>query len=144
MTTANDRPNPFHVLGLPVDADQQTVVEQAEEGMQTAASAQERELYDWAMRELIKHPHTRLGHELTEPRPTDYRDRRRDAFVRRNRGNPAKLPGHRLGPEDFDLPEAVRRTVRELIEATPAGGLATLPVTSGDTEPELEVRDVLF
>lgn len=144
---AGRRPNPFHVLGLPVDVTEQTIVEQAEEGIQTAGTAQERELYDWAMRELIGHPHTRLRHELTEPAGTDYRDRRWDAFARRHRANPADLKAHRLGPDDFDLPEAVRRVVRELLTAAPEGSreaLEALSASVGEQEPEMGVHDVLF
>ncbi|MCX3059664.1 hypothetical protein [Streptomyces beihaiensis] len=150
MTTADHhtrhrRPNPFQVLGLPVDADQQSIVERAEDGIRTAGSDQERALYDWAMRELIGHPRTRQRHALTEPPGTEYRDRALDAFARRHRPNPADLRGHRLSADDFDLPEAVRRVVRELHKSVPEAGLHALERQRPHaTDTELEARDVLF
>ncbi|MFF1360294.1 hypothetical protein [Streptomyces sp. NPDC058297] len=152
MTTpasANRRPNPFHVLGLPVDATKAHIVERAEEGIQTASTAQDRDLYNWAMRELILNRRDRLRYEVTEPPGTDYRDRRWDAFARAHRTYPEDLGGQNLRPEDFDLPQALRRTVRALATAPVAGtgdALRTTPAAAHaqDEEPELEVRDVLF
>ncbi|MFD8566501.1 hypothetical protein [Streptomyces sp. NPDC059639] len=145
MTTADRRPNPFHVLGLPSDADEQSIVERAEDGIRTAGSEQERALYDWAMRELIGHPRTRQRHALTEPPGTGYRDRAWDAFVRRHRTNPADLRRHRLTPDAFDLPSAVRRVVRELHRPVPDAARAALEHPATDAPgSELEARDVLF
>lgn len=149
LPSANRRPNPFHVLGLPVDATEADIVERAEEGIQTAPTAQDRELYDWAMRELIRNPRTRLRYELTEPPGTDYRDRRWAFFARTHRTYPAGLGGQNLSPEDFEVPRALRRTVRALAQAplTDTGdALRTAPQAARvhDQEPELEVRDVLF
>lgn len=150
MTPPTDRPNPFHVLGLPVAADRRTVVETGEDGISTAGSDEERALYDWAMRELLSHPHTRLRYALTEPPGTDYRDERWRQFARPYRAAPVDRTAPRLGPEDvdvIDVTEAVRRVVRELLRPLPDGAHAALedpwPVPD-DPEPELEVRDVLF
>ncbi|MEV2217807.1 hypothetical protein AB0H86_41355 [Streptomyces sp. NPDC050997] len=146
MTAAPGRPNPYHVLGLPVDADQQTVVEHGEDGIKTG-SDEERDLYDWAMRELIGHPHTRLRHALTEPPRTDYRDARWRRFARPYRTAPVDLGAPGLVPDDFDVAEIVRQVVRELLRPLPDGAHAVLEDPSpaaDDPEPELEVHDVLF
>jgi len=146
MTPASRRPNPFHVLALPVDADRQTIVERGEDGLKTAPEA-ERELYDWAMRELIGNELTRQRHALTEPPGTDYRGRRWDKFARRHRPAPAGPRARPLGPDDFDVTEAVRRVLRELLQPLPDGTQAVLEDRSpvaGDPEPDLEVGDVLF
>ncbi|MZD05941.1 hypothetical protein GTW43_12710 [Streptomyces sp. SID5785] len=147
MTTADRRPNPFHVLGLPSGADEQTIVERAEDGIRTASGEQERALYDWAMRELIGHPRTRQRHVLTEPPGTGYRDRDWETFVRRHRGNPADLRAHRLGPDTLDLPAALDAVVRELHRTVPdeaRQALDRLPATAAPTDTELEAADALF
>jgi hypothetical protein len=147
MTAASRRPNPFHVLALPVDADRQDIVERGEDGLKTAPE-DERELHDWAMRELISNERTRQRHALTEAPGTDYRDRRWEKFARRYRTAPAGPRTRQLGPEDFDVPEAVRAILRELLRPLPDGTRTALqdlsPTPGDDPEPELEVGDVLF
>jgi hypothetical protein len=150
MTQTNYRPNPFHVLGLPVDASNEEIVERSEELAQTAGTSEERDLCVWARGELITHPRTRRRHESTEPRHTDYeRERRWEDFARAYRRSPATGRGSadsRLLPEDFDLAAVVRVLARWLVEAEPdgLGPLFHAMPTAADGVPGLEVRDVLF
>jgi len=156
MTQTNYRPNPFHVLGLPVDTSNEEIVQRAEELTQTARNDEERDLYVWARGELITHPRTRQRHESTEPRHTDYqRERRWEDFEREYRRSSVLLRplsgqgagDSRLRLEDFDLAAVVLILTRWLTEAE-LDGLAplfqTVPVSAADGVPRLEVRDVLF
>jgi len=152
MTPSNHRRNPFHVLGLPVDATNAQIVERAEELVQTCHDAAERDLVVWAKGELITHPLVRARHERTEPGRTDYeREQRWEDFVHDHRRGPVSARtlavGAPLRTEDFDLAAVVRILTRwsadaELEAVDPL--LCPLPATEADGVTRLEVRDVLF
>lgn len=155
MTNPNRPPNPFHLLGLPVDASNEQIVERAEELVQMARDNEERDLYVWAKGELITHPRTRGRHEGTEPRHTDYeRGWRWEDFVRQYRRAPIKpealingAADQPLEPTDFDLTAALR-TVAHWVADSDAKTFSplfeTMPGRAVDGVPAVEVRDVLF
>lgn len=156
MTQTNYRPNPFHVLGLPKDTPNSEIAARAEQLLETARSDAERDLYGWARSELITNPEARARYEDLEPSDTEYeRDRRWEAFVHRHRriqptsraraGADARTP--LLSPEAFDLDAAVGLLIRWLADAEvedAAPLFQTMPATSADGVPGLEMRDVLF
>lgn len=156
--------NPFHVLGVSVDASREEIVARADELARASGSDEERTLVAWAEHELTADPLLRARYERTEPRGTDYgRQRRFEDFVRDFTPNPVTAAaladddagrpgtgegdGSRLRAEDVDLPAAVRILIRE---AADAGFDAldplfqTLPATDADGVSRLEIRDVLF
>jgi hypothetical protein len=157
--------NPFHVLGVSVDASREEIIARAAELAGTCGSGEERTLVAWAENELTTDPLLRARYERTEPRGTDYGRRQRfEDFVREYTPNPvtaARLTGEEAGKageedgdgagllraEDVDLPAAVRILIREAADA----GLdaldplfQTLPVNDDDGVSRLEIRDVLF
>ena len=152
MTPSNHRRNPFHELGLPVDATNAQIVERAEELVQTCRDDAERDRIVRAKDELITHPLTRAKHERTEPARTDYpREERWADFVHGNRRAPvaarALTDGAALSAADFDLASAVRVLTRWSVDAdfADAGPLPLeLPSTEADGVALVEVRDVLF
>ncbi|MFJ9616187.1 hypothetical protein [Streptomyces noursei] len=144
--------NPFHELGLRVDATNAQIVERAEELVQTCRDEQERDRIIRAKEELITHPLTRAKHERTEPARTDYAMHERWAdFVHDHRHAPIPrgglTEGAALSAADIELPAALRALTRwavdaELEDVLPL--LRALPtVEFGGTTP-VEVRDVLF
>jgi hypothetical protein len=146
------RPNPFHVLSLPVDATTEEVVERSHERAELAESDEERHLVVEAQRELITNPATRLSHELLEAPATDYRDQQWRTFEHRNRRPPvdcdalmaAAVPLRRT---DVDVHALITTVLENLlrgpdVDVRPA--LAAPPVRPPRGEPPLEVRDVLF
>jgi hypothetical protein len=150
MAQTNYRPNPFHLLGLPIDASTEQIVERSEELAQTAVDAEDRDRCVWARAELITHPRTRRWHESTEPRHTDYeREDRWEDFLRTYRRVPRTARGSgesRLLPEDFDLTPVAGILMQWLTEAEPdrlAPLFLALPIAADGT-PWLAVRDVLF
>ncbi|MBR7825742.1 hypothetical protein KDK95_05440 [Actinospica sp. MGRD01-02] len=156
--------NPFHVLGVSVDASREEIIARAAELARTCGGDEERTLVAWAEHELTTDPILRARYERTEPRGTDYgRQQRFEDFVREYAPNPvtaARLTGDeagrpgagdgdgsRLRAADVDLPAAVRILIREAADA----GLdaldplfQTLPATDDDGVSRLEIRDVLF
>ena len=146
------RPNPFHVLALPVDATTEEVVERSHERAELATSDAERHLVVEAQRELITNPVTRLSHELLEVPSTAYRDQEWRTFEHRNRRAPvdrelltaAAIPLRRA---DVDVRALVTSVLDDLlrppdVDIRPA--LANPPVRPTRGEPPFEVSDVLF
>lgn len=158
------RLSPFHVLGVPVDASREEIVERADELARTCGSDEQRTLVVWAEGELTTDPVLRARYERTEPRKTDYaRQQRWEDFVRDFQRNPVTAQsladdgegregagdggGSRLRPEDVDLPAAVRILIRRAADL----GLdsldplfQTMPASDADGVSRLEIRDVLF
>ena len=156
--------NPFHVLGVPVDASREQILARAEELARVSGGDEDRRLVAWAVGELTTDPVLRARYERTEPRSTDYaRQQRWEDFVRDFTGNPVTAQsladdseglegagdggGARLRAEDVDLPAAVRILIRQAADA----GLddldplfRTLPANDADGVSRLEIRDVLF
>lgn len=151
MTPPNPR-NPFHELGLRVDATNAQIVERAEELVQTCRDQAERDRIIRAKEELITHPLTRAKHERTEPARTDYEvDERWADFVHDHRRAPIPRGGLAEGPAlsaaDVDLRTAIRNLTRwaadaELEEVLPL--LRALPTAEFGGPTLVEVRDVLF
>lgn len=162
--------NPFHVLGLPVEASREEIVARADELTAGCGSDDERNLIAWAKSELTTDPVLRARYERTEPRGTDYgRQRRWEDFVRDFTGNPvtarslagggdaedgdegrervAEGGGSRLRAEDVDLPAAMRILIRQAAD-TALDSIdplfRTLPADDADGVSRLEIRDVLF
>ncbi|MDT0447081.1 hypothetical protein [Streptomyces johnsoniae] len=147
------RPNPYHVLGLPVTADDEAVVEQARDLALIADEHEERALAEWAKDELTGRPETRRLHAFLEAPATDYRADRWADFARKHRRGPVTPAALRraagpLGPEDFDLGAAARTAAGALLappEADVRPAVEAPPVPYELPErPPLEVRDVLF
>jgi hypothetical protein len=147
--------SPFHVLGVPVGASREEIVERAEELARTTGNEEDRKLIAWAKGELTTDPTLRARYERTEPRSTDYtRQQRWEDFVRDFQRNPVTTQsladaggGAQLRAEDVDLPAAVRILIRRAADA----GLdsldplfQTMPANDADGVSRLEIRDVLF
>jgi hypothetical protein len=156
--------SPFHVLGVPVDASREQIVERADELARTCGTDEDRKLITWAKAELTTDPALRARYERTEPRGTDYpRQQRWEAFVRDFTRNPVTAQslaaesegqdgagadgGSQLRDEDVDLATAVRILIRRAADA----GLdsldplfQTIPANDADGVSRLEIRDVLF
>ena len=156
--------SPFHVLGVPVGASREEIVERADELARTCAGDEDRKLIVWAKGELTTDPVLRARYERTEPRSTDYaRQQRWEDFVRDFERNPVTTrsladdgegqegagdgDGSRLRAEDVDLAAAVRVLIRRAADA----GLdsldplfQTMPANDADGVSRLEIRDVLF
>ena len=155
--------SPFHVLGVPVGASREEIVERADELARTCGD-EERKLIAWAKGELTTDPVLRAWYARTEPRSTDYaRQQRWEDFVRDFERNPVTTrsladdgegqegagdgAGSRLRAEDVDLAAAVRVLIRRAADA----GLEsldplfqTMPANDADGVSRLEIRDVLF
>ncbi|MEV7426078.1 MULTISPECIES: J domain-containing protein [unclassified Streptomyces] len=145
------KPNPFHVLGLPVSASDEEVAERFRElaltGTQDAGA-----LAEWAKDELMGLPETRELHVLLEVPGTDYRGERWEDFARQY-GRPPVAFDARSGPAeppraaDFDLTAVARRLLDGML-TPPAvdirAALDNAPVPLRLERPPLEVRDVLF
>ena len=156
--------SPFHVLGVPVGASREEIVERADELARTCSGDEERKLVAWAKGELTTDPVLRARYERTEPRGTDYaRQQRWEDFVRDFNRNPVTAQSlaedgegqegagdggtPRLRDEDVDLAAAVRILIRRAADA----GLdsldplfQTMPANDADGVSRLEIRDVLF
>jgi hypothetical protein len=156
--------SPFHVLGVPVGASREEIVERAEELARACTGDEDRKLVDWAEGELTTDPVLRARYERTEPRNTDYaRQQRWENFVRAFERNPVTAQsladddeglegagdggGAYLRDEDVDLAATVRILIRRAADA----GLdsldplfQTMPANDVDGVSRLEIRDVLF
>ncbi|WP_242909479.1 hypothetical protein [Actinomadura terrae] len=143
--------NPFHVLGLPVDADRELIVERGQELADLAATDEERGRIQWAVGELIHDEAVRRVHAILEVPGTDYDDGRWARFQRRHRGNPVDLKT--LGavgppsPEVFDIPQIIDVVLDWRLtppEVDVDEAVRHVPVRPRLDEPPLEVSDVLF
>jgi hypothetical protein len=152
------------VLGVPVGASREEIVERAEDLARACIGDEDRKLVDWARGELTTDPVLRARYERTEPRNTDYaRQQRWENFVRAFERNPVTAQsladdgeglesagdgdGAHLRDEDVDLAAAVRILIRRAADA----GLdsldplfQTMPANDVDGVSRLEIRDVLF
>ncbi|MFE7839420.1 hypothetical protein ACFU53_26210 [Streptomyces sp. NPDC057474] len=144
------KPNPFHVLGLPVSAGDEEVAERFRElsltGTQDAGA-----LAEWAKDELMGLPETRELHMLLEAPGADYRGDRWEDFAKRYGRRPVAFDAG-SGAEapraaDFDL-AAVAQRLRDGMLTPPdvdiRPALDDPPVPLFLERPPLEVRDVLF
>jgi hypothetical protein len=144
--------NPFHLLGLPVSASTETIVERAEELCTIAQSDAERAAFNDARLELIREPLSRARHALLEMPGTDYRDEQWSDFERRYRRPPVnarelRARGRPLTADDFDLGAILDLLLDGLLTLEPLDvtpGLQDPPVRPGPGPVPLEVRDVLF
>lgn len=144
--------NPFHELGLPLDASADDVVSQGDERVDLADSDEERRDARRAVRELNTHPRDRARHELLEVPGTDYGNTDWDRFAHRNRRNPIDpaalaASGEPLRVSDFDLRAVLGLLLDDLlappdVDIEPAVRAAPRPLELGP--PPLEVRDVIF
>jgi hypothetical protein len=148
---AEDKPNPFQVLGLPTSASKKDIVDRGQELYDTAESEEQRQLYRWAKEQLLTNQHTRLLYELFELPDTRYEDLEWEEFVRMYRRNPLHLDALikdtlPIGLEDFDITALIRLLLQ---------GMFTMPEIDIDdilkespfvprSKPPLEVRDVIF
>jgi hypothetical protein len=143
--------NPFHVLGLAVSADTESIVERGEELIDTGTPEEGKLVHD-AKSELLRRADTRVLHELLEVPGADYRNDTWERFVTAHRAVPvdaaelAALTGA-VRAEDFDLPELIRLFLeRHLRPPEPdiAPALREAPEPAELDRQPLEVRDVLF
>ena len=158
--------SPFHVLGVPVSASREEIIERADDLARTCTADEDRKLIVWAKAELTTDPLLRARYERTEPRNTDYaRQQRWEDFVLNFKRNPVTAQslataddgegqeatggegGPHLRPEDVDLAAAVRILIRRAADS----GLnsldplfQTMPTNDADGVSRLQIRDVLF
>jgi hypothetical protein len=137
LMIADDKPNPFAVLGLPTSASPQDIAERAQELDALAESDSQRQLYRWARERIITHPRTRLEYEVFEVPGTDYEQAQWKQFERKYRRNPVNLQAlsESVSPPsvgDFDLPALIDILLDGLLDVLESG---PLPV---------EVRDVVL
>lgn len=150
----SDKPNPFEVLGLPVDANDAAIVARGGDLLQTSASDEQRQLYRWAIDELTTRASTRLRYELYEPPDTQYEAEREgwSVFARKHKINPIKRPRldketPELNLEDFDLEALLEMLLEGLLvvpEADITPALRESPFARETIALPLEVRDVIF
>ncbi|MFD5031756.1 hypothetical protein ACFWM0_15260 [Streptomyces sp. NPDC058405] len=145
------KPNPFHILGLPVSASDEDVAERFQElaviGTQDAGA-----LAEWAKDELMGRPERRELHVLLEAPGAEYRGERWEDFARQYGRRPDAFDGPSGRPEaprasDFDLAAVARLLLDGMltpptVDVRPA--LDNAPVPLRLERPPLEVRDVLF
>jgi hypothetical protein len=144
--------NPFHELGLSVDASDADVVSRGQERVELAATDEEAQDARRAVQELTTHPRERARHELLEVPGTDYRDDAWERFAQRNRKNPVDLQALAAGAQplrvaDFDLRGVVGLLLDDLltppsVDIGPAVRNAPEPPAFGP--PPIEVNDVIF
>lgn len=152
MTAPNQPRNPFHELGLRVDATNAQIVARAEELVEASRDDAERDRIIRAKGELITNPLVRAKHERAEPARTQYeQDQRWADFVHDHRHAPIPSRGvagdAELLVRDLDLQAVLRVLTRwaadaELDEVFPL--LRALPTTGFDDVTLMEVCDVLF
>ena len=149
-TDAN--PNPFHLLGLPVGATEQDIVERLQELSELAETDEERRRFRKAADELVKHPSIRRQHELLEMPGAKYREEQWKAFEHRNKRNPVDLKALAAGAstprtEDFDL-KAIIGLLLDSLLSPPAADIRPAvdnpPVAPGPGASPVELSDVVF
>lgn len=144
------KPNPFTILGLPVDTDRGTIVEQGQQLSDIAATEEERDLHRWAVGELLHDQTTRRRHEILEAPGAAYRDGRWASFEKlyANPADRASLQGAGdLRPGDFDLAAIVGLILDASLVPPPVDAEAAVrhvPTSPELSDPPLEVADVLF
>jgi len=149
---ADDKPNPFHVLGLPTNATQADIAARAEELSDLAPTDEARLLYRWAREQIITHPRTRLEYEIFEVPGAQYDDDGWERFSNKYRRNPVDVrglaaAGGDLDVSDFDLVALMSVLLDGLLEVPPPDATALVahaPFEVGSGPPPIEVRDVIF
>jgi hypothetical protein len=147
-----DKPNPFQVLELRVDATNAEIVERLNERMETADNEAQRQMYRSAAQEqLLQHPMSRVAYELFEVPGAEYLDQEWERFERAHRKNPVNLtelakecPPPEL--KDFNLPAVIAIALDGLLtvpDASIAAAIEHNPFSPHCGSP-LEVRDVIF
>lgn len=143
--------NPFHALGLPTDADNDSINKRGKELAELAESEELRQLYGQAARELLRDPLARRLHEVLEAPKAAYRDEMWEDFERQHKRNPANLDTLRdAGPlraSDIDLAAVIDRILDEWLAVPDVDVIACVrnaPVAPGVGRVPLEVADVLF
>jgi hypothetical protein len=150
--SAGAKPNPFHVLGLPVDATETEIVHRGQELVELAETAEETQLARWAIQELSTHPATRRVHELLEVPDPQYRQEEWERFERRNRRNPVDLDALAEGSpplrtKDFDLRAILGLLLDDVLSPPPVDlrpAVENPPVPPAAGAPPIEVNDVVF
>lgn len=144
-----DKPNPFFVLALPVDASRADIVARGQELVDTAETKEAGYLYRWAMEQLITNPQTRLEYEVFEVPDTQYEDGTWESFARAHRKKPVDMTALTTQPpqaEDINLAALMRLFLEELLTLsepdldTVLNGSPFIPVY----QLPLEVEDVIF
>jgi hypothetical protein len=147
---ANTKPNPFHVLGLPIDASEADIVARGEELCQVADEAELPAIRE-AVTDLITHPAARRLHELLEVPGAQYRDDEWAIFAKSHKKPPVDLDtlanaARPLTAANFDL-SAIVALVLDGMLSPPTVDLRALlhaPVPPGPGGPPVEVSNVLF
>lgn len=142
--------NPFHLLGLATDADNDTIVRTGEDLSATAETDSERERYAWAVRELLGDTTSARLHRLLEAPGANYHADRWDDFARRHRRPPmdaASLGSEPVAPAALHTDEVVG-LVLEAMSDPPAPDMVEValhaPYGSERGPSPLGVADVLF
>jgi hypothetical protein len=151
---ADNKDNPFQILGLPTDATTREITEHGEELCATA-EPDEQLLYRRAVEELITHPFVRLQHELYEVPGTGYADEAWESFLRKHKRNPIRRASAELedvappSVQDFN-PAALMELLLDGLLTTPEVEITPAMLTGpwrSDPDPlsaPLEVQDVIF
>jgi hypothetical protein len=144
--------NPFHLLGLPIGATKEDIVDRCAELAELARTDEERHAVLAAQRELITNPADRPRHEVLEVPGARYRDQEWDAFEHRNKRNPVDLKelgvdGVPLRRENFDFHAIIGMVLDDLLvpsanDIRPAVERPPVAPTLGDSP--IEVSDVIF
>jgi hypothetical protein len=145
------KPNPFHVLGLPVSASDEEVVQRFQELAVTGAE-DAGPLAEWAKDELMGLPEKKELHVLLESPGADYRGERWEDFAGQYGRRPVAFDGQSGRPApprttDFDLGAVARMLLDGMltppdVDVRPA--LRSAPVPLYLERPPLEVRHVIF
>jgi hypothetical protein len=149
---SNEKSNPFQVLGLPTNATNEDIVARGQEFCDLAETDEKRQLYRWAVEELITKSVTRLEYELFEIPGARYENPEWDRFVKRNKKNPIDLNAlikETLDPglEDFNMAALIKLLLEGLL--TPPKADIKVAVEKSPFQPDwgpppLEVRNVIF
>lgn len=149
---AIDKSNPFFVLQLPVQADNQAIGGKGQELLIVAESSAQHQLTEWAIEQLITKPQTRLEYEIFEMPDTRYTDAEWKRFCHKHRKNSVDVAAmERDAPpptEDaFSCAELMNLTIEGIVQTDGTDLktlLAEMPFRPGCGLPPMEVRDVLF
>ena len=149
---ADDKPNPFEVLAVPVTATDAEIAASAQELGDLAETEEDRQLYRWAREQLATHPRTRREYTIFEVPGAIYDEPGWSAFEQRHRRPPVNVRGLAgeavaLTVEDFDLVALVGLLIDGLLDVPApdlARPLAAPPVPFGPGWFPLEIRDVIF
>lgn len=149
---ATDKPNPFALLGLPIDATRADIVARADELYDTTGSKEEGLLFRWAKEQLITNSQARLEYELFEFPDTEYEDTAWENFVRIHRKKPVDsdtLLNEATAPglDAIDIPGLLRLFLNSLLLPTTEADIS-VAIDGSPYVPQyklpLEVRDVIF